>query len=374
MVLKMLTMVATASAIITIPIKKMTPMSQVYRENNLVPVPTYQQYTDGPDDIPIRDFQNAQYYGPITVGTPPQKFNVIFDTGSSNLWVPSKKCTNCGFTHPKYDNSKSSTYKANGTVFNIRYGSGPVSGFLSADSVTLGNATATGQTFAEITNVKGLGLAYKIGKFDGILGLGFKDISIDGIQTVIGSLRDQGAIAEAIVGFYLTSDSGSSGEMVIGGVDSSKFTGLPTYVPVTIKGYWEAKLDGLNINGKSATTVGSCILDTGTSLLAGPVAEVKQIAASLGAKSVVVNPNEYTIDCSKVASLPTLDFVLGGKTFSLEGKDYVIQSGPTCLLGMTGIDVPPPRGPLWILGDVFIRKYYTIFDLEKNQIGFAPVA
>ena len=117
------------------------------------------------------DYENSQYYGEVALGTPEQVFNVIFDTGSSDLWVASSKCdSSCG-RHAKYDSSKSTTYIANGTSFDIMYGSGPVSGFQSIDILDMGGLKISKQMFAEVTDAAGLGAAYKLGKFDGILGM-----------------------------------------------------------------------------------------------------------------------------------------------------------------------------------------------------------
>jgi cathepsin D len=150
--------------------------------------------------------------------------------------------------------------------------------------------------------------------------------------------------------------------MLLGGIDSAKYTGKLRYVPLTSESYFEFALDGITMNGQSVTAVKSAVADTGTSVLAGPTAEVAAIAKSIGAQPTI-NPAEYTVDCSKVDQLPSLTITVGGHAYNFEGPDYVVQvsaGGETmCLFGMTGLDVPAPRGPLWILGDVFIRKYYT---------------
>jgi len=302
------------------------------------------------------------------VGTPPQTFNVIFDTGSSNLWIPNKKVGLVGLLKHKYDSSKSSTYVKNGTEFKIQYGSGPVSGIWSADTVEVGNLNIKQQAFAEVENAGGLGLAYGIGKFDGILGLGWDRISVDGVTTPFHNLVNSGELAESVFAFYLGDNQ--PGSLVLGGVDKSHYTGDFTYVPLKSEDYWRIALDDVKVGSSSMSTTKSAIVDSGTSLLAGPTAEVAKIAALVKATKIV--NNEYSIDCNSDA--PAITFTIAGKDYTFEKKDYVIKSGNTCLFAMTGIDVPAPNGPLYILGDVFMRKYYTAFDWGNKRLGFATAA
>lgn len=360
-----------ADALIKIPLYRMKSVREQMRENGIERVENrYSKYDlTAPDPVVIRNYEDAQFYGPIAVGTQGQVLNVIFDTGSSNLWVPSKKCTNCG-VHPRYDSSKSSTYKANGTIFKIDYASGPVSGFLSVDSVTIGDVTTQSNTFAEITDVSGLGLAYTLGKFDGILGMGYQSISVDNIPTIFQNMLAQKVIDQPVFAFYLSDDPTVPGELDFGGIDPAHYTGDLIYVPVASQNYWTINMDDLRINGKSFTTTRKAIIDSGTSLLAGPVADVKQIAAAVGAHAFV--KGEFLIDCGKIKSGVPLDIVLSGQTFTLQPADYIINEQGTCLLAMIGLDIPAPTGPLWILGDPWIRKFYSVFDFGQNRLGFAP--
>jgi len=429
------------------------------------------------------NYMDAQYYGQISLGTPGQNFEVVFDTGSSNLWVPSKKCAwyqlACKL-HNQYDSSQSSTYKANGTEFAIQYGSGSLSGFLSTDQCSVAGFEIQDQTFAEATNEPGL--AFVMGRFDGILGLAFESISVDGPLPAFYNMISQFNIQPLFsVWFNREANASPGGEIVFGGVDPDHFDGDHTYVPVTREAYWQFDVDSATIgNGDFNFCEGGCpaIADTGTSLIAGPSEEVAKINKMLGAtdaladeckqylsgylpelinkvknasplevcqevhlcdkvamagasrtaaarralSSVLEQPTssdtdvcqlcqmvttfaenalsnnatdewvenmveheicdnllpasgEGVVDCDKLGSMPDIDFTIGGRNFTLTPDQYVLKvttAGQSeCISGFMGIDLPPAAGPLWILGDVFLGAYHTVFDFENKRVGFA---
>merc|ERR1719201_2441673 len=234
-----------------VPIERRAPLSLMERLNMPHSVSLGIDSEGDVDKVVINDFQDAQYFGTISVGTPPQDVRVIYDTGSSNLWASNIK-PGLFSAHKHYDHSKSSSYVANGTVFNIQYGSGPVSGFYSKDTMTVGDIAIPGYTFAEVDNTKGLGPAYSVGHFDGICGMGWDDISVDGVETPLRALVNSGKLDEPVFAFYLGS-GGADGELTIGGVDSTKYTGDFHYVPVVpmipgTTGYWEIVLDDVLVN------------------------------------------------------------------------------------------------------------------------------
>lgn len=436
------------------------------------------------DIVALKNYMDAQYFGEIGIGTPPQKFTVIFDTGSSNLWVPSAKCyfSVACYLHPKYKSSHSSTYKKNGTSAAIQYGTGSISGFFSQDSIDLGGLIVKDEDFIEAT--KEPGITFLAAKFDGILGLGFEEISVGGAVPVWYNMVNQGLVKEPVFSFWLNRNvkEEEGGEIVFGGVDADHFKGEHTYVPVTQKGYWQFDMGDVLVGDK---TTGYCadgcaaIADSGTSLLAGPTTVIAQINHEIGASGVisqecksvvatygktildlllsevaskkicsqiglcaydstwdasmviesVVDKNskassglrdgmcdacqmaviwmqnqlkqnqteekildyinqlcerlpspmgESAVDCTSLASLPNVSFTIGGKSFELTPDQYVLQVGEgdaaQCISGFTALDVPPPRGPLWILGDVFMGRYHTVFDYGKMRVGFAEAA
>ncbi|CAE8630172.1 unnamed protein product [Polarella glacialis] len=322
----------------------------------------------GRADVVLENKYNAEYFGEIEVGTPGQALSVVFDTGSANLWVPDHLALSAqGLSgHRAFSPTLSSTYRESRTIFNIQYGSGPVSGVYCSDAVSIGGLKLTDFTFANVDNVSGLGALYTDdATFDGILGLGFGSIAEGGIPTVMQALWDSKQLAEPVFGFFL--GDVEQGELVFGGVDPQHYTGNFSWVPVSRVGFWEVALDSVSVGADkfmTFTKTRRAIVDSGTSLLVGPAAEVQAIASLMGATVV---QKHYVVNCQD--SWPSISFSLGGKDFELSGGDLILaQSGGLCVLAIQGLDMP---NPLWILGDVFMRKYYVQFDWGQKRLGFA---
>ena len=311
------------------------------------------------------------YFREVDIGSPPQQFGVVFDTGSSNLWVPSKECrlSPACYLHRYYDSAKSSTYKINGTKFNITYGSGAVAGFVGQDSVWVAGLEAKNSLFAQITTLHGI--SFLASKFDGILGMAWPAISVNGLPLIFDLLVQQGKVEGNSFSFYLTKVAGSNGSaIVLGGVNPNYYTGDFKYYPLSMEAYWGLSMDDIIFNGTSYKTgklLG--IIDTGTSVIVGPTKVVENMTKAFG------SGKQKQVDCAIVPSLPSLDFVIGGDTYSLKGEDYILKvtegSKDVCIVGIMGLDLPPSLGEAFIVGDAFIKTFYTDFDVKNKRIGFA---
>ena len=275
-------------------------------------------------------------FSEITIGTPPQTFKVVLDTGSSNLWVPSSECGSIAcYLHTKYDSSSSSTYKKNGTEFEIRYGSGSLSGFVSEDTMTIGDLKIKEQTFAEATEEPGLAFAF--GRFDGILGLGFDTISVNKIVPPFYSMIDQGLLDEPVFAFYLgDTNNGEESEATFGGINKDHYTGKMTNIPLRRKAYWEVDLDAISFGDATAELENTgVILDTGTSLIALPSTLAELLNKEMGAKKGY--NGQYTVECEKRDSLPDMAFTLSGYNFTITPYDYILEVQGSCISSFMGM-------------------------------------
>uniref|UniRef100_A0A674JG33 pepsin A n=1 Tax=Terrapene triunguis TaxID=2587831 RepID=A0A674JG33_9SAUR len=192
---------------------------------------------------PLTNYMDvSMYFGTISIGTPAQDFSVLFDTGSSNLWVPSVYCSSPACTnHNRFNPSDSSTYEATSEKVSIQYGTGSMTGILGYDTVQVGGIVDTNQIFGLSETEPGSFLYYS--PFDGILGLAFPSIASSGATPVFDNMMNEGLVSQDLFSVYLSSDDQSGSFVMFGGIDSSYYSGNLNWIPLSAETYWQITMD-----------------------------------------------------------------------------------------------------------------------------------
>jgi len=209
---------------------------------------------------------------------------------------------------------------------------------------------------------------FQAGKFSGILGLAFPGMAAYGIVPVFDNIINQKLLKKNIMSFYYSVNESTEGEITLGYIDPNRFSGKLSYYPVIDKFYWTIRMDDIRLGKKS---LGLCpegcraIVDTGTSLITGPTRDLTKLLHAIQVEN----------DCRNYQTADPVVFVFGGDEYTLEVPDYILKKEAAgrsfCRAMMMPLDVPFPHGPAWILGDVFMQKFYTVFNRDRNSVGFA---
>lgn len=328
------------------------------------------QYTQDNYHIPISNFYDSQFYGVIKVGNPPQSFDVVFDTSFSGLWIPSQKCKSSACAeHARFNGSISSSYEETNDDFQINYGTAVVKGKIAKDTVTIGALSIIDQEFGEAGKV--FGSVFRDAPFDGIFGLGFDNIAAADMTSPMQNILNDKLLHKPIFSLWLngTDDHGKAGELILGGLDRSRFEGNVVFAPVVRKGFWEVTLQKLFVGNEKIGVRRSAAIASGSTLNIVPEEDAYRLHRAL--KFSKNGEGRYVIPCGEVKKLPEIKLTIGSSNFTLSPQDYVIEWNDECMSAFVGHDIASPTGPIWVLGSVFLRSHYTVFDMERNRVGFA---
>lgn len=362
-VLCLIALIAVAAAVSHIPLKNAydTPALKRYRaamlkkvlKGNLHNAAITSKF--GKTYEPLTNYMDAQWAGPITIGDKKQQFNVLFDTGSSNFWLMSKDCwsPSC-FVHKLYDKS---SFKDAGKNFSIQYGSGATAGTIGTDLITIGDLQCKDCYVGAASTVS---INFIASKFEGLAGMGWPSIAVSDATPFFFQMAEQKAVEQNVACFYLTKEPNSNGSaLILGGVDESYATEPLTWVPLKNTTYWLIDIDGIGVNGKSSGPIGA-VVDSGTSLLVGSADVIQPLINAIG---------DY--DCDHPEKSPVIEVTVGGRVFQIPPELYLINLEGQCLCGIQIIDLPLERlGFSVLLGDVFMRQFYTCFDADNKRVGW----
>ncbi|KAG2121893.1 aspartic peptidase domain-containing protein [Suillus clintonianus] len=322
------------------------------------------------------------YYGTIAIGTPPVSYDVILDTGSSDLWLTSSICgPGCG-TSPTYDPAKSSSFQNLSTPFEISYGSGAVAGYVAEETVQMAGFEVAKQGFGV---VNALSSAFNTNPVSGIMGLAWSPLSSTQQTPFWQTLASGGSWDSALFGVQLTrygnvsnaAQNEPGGVIDLGYTNSSLYTGSIEYHNlVGTPQYWEINMNTLTVQGKSIDIAGisTAIIDTGTTNIAGPASAVASIYAQIPGSQAGTGQLDgyYTYPCSTTVNV---QFNFGGNTWSMSPADFThSQVSTTECLGAFFIASFGSGGPSWVIGDAFLKNVYSVFKYSPASVGFAALS
>ncbi|KAF7315962.1 Acid protease [Mycena indigotica] len=334
---------------------------------------------------------DSSYFGTVSIGTPPQSFNVILDTGSSDLWVADSSCRNCIRETPVFNSGQSSTFQQQSAQpVGISYGSGQVQGLLGVESVSMGTFSVAKQGFLKVTAISNGLLS---GSVSGIMGLAFGAIASTQAVPFWQALVSSNQLATPEMAFWLTRFRGSrrfaeeepGGSFTLGGTNSSLFQGEIEFLNLITPGqptFWLLGVSQVTVQNTSVPITKGALaaIDTGTTLIGGPSADVAAIYSTIpGAIRSPTMEGYFEFPCSTVIQV-SMSF--GGKVWPINPADMNLGSGSSsnmCIGGIfdltLGSAITPSSGnPSWVVGDTFLKNVYSVYRVNPNQIGFAQLS
>lgn len=322
--------------------------------------------------VPLFKFLDAEYYAQILIGSPGQKFNVVFDTEWPITWVPSVLCPSfqipCALRR-KYDGNRSSKSVNLLKSYKIPVGSSNLTGLLWMDDVHVNTAGVTNQTFLAASHIP---WSMVFSKVDGVVGLAPNNDALPNALPLFQNLIRQNKIQKNMFSVYLNRDPHSSkgGTILFGGIDPKHYNGSFTYLKVDPKTkLWSFIINKIYMGNTTVCSTGcNSLLDTSSNFITGPSKDIENFNKFLN--TTYLGGGHYMVDCGNVNKLPPLYISMGGRDFKLKGEDYVqeLEIGPfTFCLSL----LVSSTDPFWTLGGAFMSRYYVTFDMENYKVGFA---
>ncbi|GAA53789.1 pepsin-2B [Clonorchis sinensis] len=260
---------------------------------------------------------NTAYYGIVAIGYPPQYFKLIFDTGSPNIWVGSGKLAQqLPMLGSSYDPGESVTSIDKKKTYRAVFGNYVATGRIVSDVVRFRT------DFALVHNVQGY--VDQLRTTDGLFGLMPKPNYHEIKSTPLDEMFSQGLISRRMFAFIF-SLGGREGTVVFGDFSLGRIRHPISYVSVakqsTASDYWTIPVSKITyINGVTLAANFLTILDTGSFITELPAFVVGQLFTAIGARPY---PEDYTVNCDSVGTMPALVFHLNGFQLVWEPSQYV---------------------------------------------------